>query len=310
MAAIAVLSFVYMDSLGLQTGAFEDRKTASMSVTDTNGLVTGAKVLLRGVEIGHITGVDTSAKGVQVDWNYEAGYQIPVDSRFRVDNLSALGETYLAVLPAASSGPYLDDGAVIDASHVTVPTTFKELSEKLTRFLEQVEPARVQELFKEINISLPDDVRVLGNLNAAGELLAAAMTRESDNLALLLNTIQPMLLDSATIPSDLARTTPHLAGFGHGFNELVDGIYFAMVFSPLRDAVKYGAKPLIADGLQVFLDKSAADLNILGTDLLPAARAAGAALQTVDISQLFANAMRATESGNAVTINVPLPGGG
>ncbi|GGL10196.1 MlaD family protein [Nocardia jinanensis] len=310
MAAIAAGSFLYMDSLGLRTEILEDRRSATMSITDTNGLLVGSKVLLRGVEIGNITDVDTDAQGVRVSWNYESGYEIPVSSRFRVDNLSALGETYLAVLPDTGSEPYLDDGAVIPPDRVKVPTTFKELSERLTQFLEQVEPARIQELFHELDTALPEDVRVLGDLEAAGELLAATITREADNLSTVMDTVQPLLLDSATVPGDLAGTTPELAGFGHGFAELVEGIHFAMVFAPLRDSVKYGAAPFIADGLQVFLDLSAADLNVLGVDLLPAARSASAAMQTVDVGRLLDNAMRATESGDAVTVNVQVPGGG
>ncbi|WP_260325624.1 MlaD family protein [Rhodococcus aetherivorans] len=308
MAAIACASFLYMSQLGLQTGAFEHSRTATMSVTDTNGLLLGSKVLLRGVEIGRITDVASSAEDVRVRLSYDDGYRIPVDSGFRVDNLSALGETYLAVLPMTESGPYLDDNAVIDTAKVTVPTTFKELSERLTRLLEQVDPERIQEIFTEMNVALPDDVRVVGNLNRAGELLATAITQEADNLSTLMNTVQPLLLDSSTVPGDLAGTTPELDGFGQGFNELIDGIYFAMKFSPLRDAVKFGAKPFLADGLQPFLDKSAADLNTLGVDLLPAAQSATAAMRTVDVGQLLDNAMAATASGDAITIHVRPPG--
>lgn len=308
MAAIAFASFLYMDHLGLQTGAFEHRRTATMSVVDTNGLLAGSKVLLRGVEIGRITGVASSAEDVQVSLDYDDSYRIPVDSSFRVDNLSALGETYLAVLPENESGPFLDDNAVIDTAKVTVPTTFKELSERLTRLLEQVDPQHIQEIFTEMDIALPDDVRVLGNLNRAGELLATAITQQADNLSTLMNTVQPLLLDSSTVPGDLSGTTPELRGFGEGFNELIDRIYFAMKVSPLRDAVKFGAKPFLSEGLQPFLDKSASDLNTLGVDLLPAARSATAAMSTVDVGQLLDNAMAATASGDAVTVHIRPPG--
>ncbi|MFC8529929.1 MlaD family protein [Nocardia sp. NPDC057227] len=307
MVALAAGSLVYLGDIGLEPGAFADTSTASMTIPDTNGLVAGSRVLLRGVQVGHISAVHTSAAGVTVDWNYERDTRIPVASRFRVDNLSALGEAYLAVLPPSSSGPFLADGAAVPAEQIVVPTTFDELSRRLTTLLEQIEPEQVSAIFATVDTALPEDPWVLGDLNRAGRLLSAMLLQRSGSLTRLLDTIQPLLRQTATVPDDLAATTPMLADFGSGFRDLLGGIHFAASFGPLKDGIEYGAGPLI-DQLQGFLDDTAADLNILGTELLPGVTAGGAALSTVNIGRLLDNALAATGPGDAVTVRVTVPG--
>lgn len=307
MAALALASFAYMDHLGLETGLMEHAHTASMSVPDTNGLVVGSRVLLRGVQIGHVTSITSSAQGVSVAMNYDNTYRIPAASNFRVDNLSALGEAYIAVTPNTESGPYLANHATIDPADVTTPTTFKELSARLTRMLEQVDPDKIGDIFSELNVSLPDDTRVLGNLNRAGELLATMITNQADSLTTVFNAMQPLLLGSGKVPGDLADTTPNIAQFGSGFTVVLNGIRDAQVKGPVRIGIRDGASPLI-DNLQGFLDKNATDLHTLGVDLLPGVRAGAAAMSTVNVGQLLDNTLAATESGDSLTIHLRTPG--
>ncbi|MBC2639487.1 MULTISPECIES: MlaD family protein [unclassified Rhodococcus (in: high G+C Gram-positive bacteria)] len=303
MVVIAVLSFLYMGRAGLHVSRFDDVRTATLDVPDTNGLVVGSRVLLRGVAIGHISDMTTSADHIEVAWNYENGRSIPADSAFRVDNLSALGEPYLAVLPSSNAGPYLEDGATVPASQVVVPTTFKELSERLTRLLEQVDPERVQSIFDTIDVALPDDFAVLNNLNRAGELLAATLSQQSDTLTTLFDTLQPLLMDSATVPEGFRGTTPIVAEFGSGFHDVLGGIRFATEKGPLRDGIANGASPFIGE-LQTFLDHTAPDLQVIGVNLLPSVQAGAAAMRTVDVGRLLDNVMAATTSGDALTVHL------
>ncbi|MFD1812144.1 MlaD family protein [Rhodococcus gannanensis] len=303
MAAIAVVSFAYMFHAGLRTGIAEDVKTASVQIPDTNGLVVGARVLLRGVEIGEITGIVASAESVDVAWKYDRGHPVPVDSTFRVDNLSALGEPVLAVWPATAGGPYLADGDVVSPGRVVVPTTFEELSERLTNLLTQVSPDQVQEIFRTLDEALPDDTRVSGNISRAGEVMATTLTRNADSLTTVLRTLQPLLQTSRPIPQGMAEATPHLAAFGSGFQDLLAGIRFAADRGPLNAGIANGASPFIGE-LQTFLDAAAPDLETIGVNLLPAVTAAANSVRTVDIGRLMDNMLTATESGDALTLRL------
>ncbi|WP_280426647.1 MlaD family protein [Nocardia carnea] len=308
MTALAASSLLYLDHLGLEHRVFADVQTATMRIPDTNGLVAGSRVLLRGVAVGHVTAVHASADGIELEWNYDSDYRIPADSRFRVDNLSALGETYLSVNPASSAGPYLADGAVVPADQVAVPTTFKELSQRLTELLEQVEPERIRKIFATVDVALPEDPWVLGQLNRAGELLAGTLIQRSGSLTTLLETIQQILRNTGTVPGDLAGATPGLPAFGSGFRDMLAGIHFAASFGPLKDGIEFGAGPLI-DQLQAFLDENSADLFTLGSELLPGVEAGAAALATADIGRVLDNALASTATGDAVTVRIGPPGG-
>ncbi|MFZ2178012.1 MAG: MlaD family protein [Rhodococcus sp. (in: high G+C Gram-positive bacteria)] len=307
MVVIAVLSFVYMIQSGLRTGFMEDVYTARVEVPDTNGLVVGSRVLMRGIEIGEVTDITASADGIDVAWKYDRDKPIAVDSTIRLDNLSALGEPFLAVSSRSGSGPYLEDAAVVPSSQVIVPTTFEELSERLTGLLTQVDPEGVREIFNTLDVALPDDPRVHGNLSRAGELMAATLTQNSDNFTTLLRTVQPLLLDSGSIPDGLRATEPRVAEFGSGFTDLLAGIRFASDRGPLNAGIKFGASPFIGE-LQKFLDATAADLEVIGVNLLPAVSEASNSIRAMDIGTLLNKVLASTESGDALTLNLETPG--
>ena len=307
MTVIAVLSFAYIVQSGLRPGWFDEINSSRIEVPDTNGLVVGSRVLLRGIEIGEVTAVTSSAEGVAVDWTYNRDHLVPVDSVFRVDNLSALGEAFLSIQPTSAAGPFLEDRSTVPASQVKPLTTFKELSEHLTTMLTQVEPDRVQEIFTTLDIALPDDPQILSDLSRAGDLMATEINSNFDGLTTLLRTIQPLLLDSDTLPEGIRGSTPYAAGFGAGFEDvLTDGVYFVVERGPLLSGITNGASPFLSE-LQQFLDTNAADLNTIGVDLLPGVSAWAKEVRTINISGLLNSALAATESGDALTVHLQNP---
>ncbi|MEO9326527.1 MlaD family protein [Gordonia aurantiaca] len=306
MLALAALSITYILNVGLHVKS-PSAKHATITVPDTNGILVGSRVLLRGIEIGHVTGIRQSPDGAEITWDYDDSHKVPVASTFRVDNLSALGEAYVAVLPTTADGPYLKDNARIDGESVSTSATFKELSERVTEVLGQTDPARVQRIFAELDLGLPDGMEVIEDLNRASRLLTAELTQRADQLTTLLATMQPLLMRSAPIPALMRAATPNLEGFGRGFSAMESGTKDAIDWSgPMYTGITTGASPLVA-ALQKFLDDSGADLKIIGDNLLPSARSGAAALRTVDLGRMLDNLLDATDSG---ALEVEIPAGG
>ncbi|WP_206032250.1 MlaD family protein [Rhodococcus sp. A14] len=303
MLAMAVASFAYLGNLGLNVSPLQKVNEASLTVTDTNGLVVGSRVLLRGVQIGHVTALNASANGVELKWNYDRSYEIPIESTFRVDNMSALGEGYMAIQSSSSGGPFLENRSVVDSSRVSQPTSLQDFSKRLTLMLEQVDPDRVREIFASVDVALPQDASVLNNLNRVGELLANEIITRRGDLNKLLQIIQPLLQQSAPVPYALNGATPNIVEFGQGFANVINRYFDAVGLASLPDSIPYGVEPFLAES-QAFLDKNAMDLHVIGGDLLPSMTAAAASLRTLPVSDLLTNALAAADAGDALTLHL------
>ncbi|MBM7367364.1 MlaD family protein [Gordonia hydrophobica] len=306
MLVILVVSVLYIFNVGLHlmtVGA----KYASITVQDTNGILVGSRVLLRGIEIGHVTEISQTPEGAKITWDYQDSQQIPTASDFRIDNLSALGEAYVAVLPTTEAGPYLADHATIAGPRVREASTFKDMSKQVTEVLTQVDPKQVKNVFHQLNAGLPDDIEVLGDLNRVGELLVTQMMRNEDSLRTLLATMQPLLMQSSRLPGDMARLTPEIRDFGKMFAYLEDGVKDAIDWSgPMYTGITEGASPLVAL-LQKFLDDNSGDLKIIGENLLPVTAAGAASMRTVDAGKFLDTLIAATNRGG---LTIHIPGGG
>ena len=307
MLVVAIGSMWYMTALGLEVKIFDDFKTAQMTAPDTNGLVVGSRVLLRGVSIGNITAISSASENVTIDWEYDSNYDIPEDSALRLENLSALGEPFISVLPQSEAGPYLPPAAKIAPERVTVPTTVKELSARLTRLLTQIEPDQIQQIFLELDLALPDGSATLQELSRAGRLLASMMISSNGELKTDLNNMQTLLLGSEWLPTGLDRSSQDIARFGAGLQEFLDAAHATSIVAPLPEGIALGTGPFLAE-LQSFLDKAAPDIKILAEGALPGVQSSAAALRTLDVSQILRSALVSTSAGDSVTVHIDVGG--
>lgn len=306
MVAIMALSVLYIFNVGLHVTTVGARY-ASITVQDTNGILVGSRVLLRGIEIGHVTEISQTTLGAKITWDYQDSQQIPVDSDYRIDNLSALGEAYVAVLPTTEAGPYLKDHANIGGPRVREASTFKDMSKQVTELLTQVDPKQVRNVFYQLDAGLPDDVEVIGNLNRVGTLLTTQLIRNEDSLNTLLSTMQPLLMRSSRLPGDMAGIAPKIRDFGKMFAYMEDGVKDAIDWSgPMYTGITEGATPLV-DLLQTFLDQNAGHLKIIGENLLPVTSAGAASMRTIDAGKILRALIAATADGG-LTIRVPAGG--
>ena len=165
--ALCLLSFVvitayavyYIGSLGVRTGPPDDRVTVSMQLPDLNGLVVDSNVLLRGVPVGKVTGIDTSIRSATVHFYIDGQYPVPVDSEVRLENLSALGETYLGLMPRTDQGPVFHDGQQVAARDVKQPASISEFAATVVRVLNQMDPVQVGRLVDEADGRCPTNKR-------------------------------------------------------------------------------------------------------------------------------------------------------
>lgn len=295
----------YVAALGVRVGPPDDRVNVTMRVPDINGLVVDSNVLLRGVPVGKVTGVQTALSGATIQFYIAKDYPVPVDSDVRLENLSALGESYIGLVPRVTSGPMFHDGQQVAAEDVTQPASISELSTSLVRVLNQLDPARLDHLVSEADVALPDPEVVLPNLARASVLLRNAVNGMDGRGSKLLDNFQTLLRNAGFVGPRLAEITPALYAFGPE----VFGLFTAakglvdQTGSPegLRNVGRLLAR------IQKFLDERGPDLKVFADALTPNINAIAAAAMNLDTGQILSNMLAAYPEDGVVTLHVTTP---
>ena len=91
-----IIAFVgYIASLGIRIAPPAGRANLSMDVSDISNLEVESNVLLRGVPVRKVSRIDTTTSHATIHFEIDDKYKVPADSVVRLENLSALGESYI-----------------------------------------------------------------------------------------------------------------------------------------------------------------------------------------------------------------------
>src|SRR5215469_18690248 len=93
-----------------------------LELADGGGIYPGADVTYRGVPVGRVGAMRVTADGIEADLDISnTAPPIPARLQAAVADLSAVGEQYVDLRPAATSGPYLTAGSVIPQPDTQLP---------------------------------------------------------------------------------------------------------------------------------------------------------------------------------------------
>ncbi|MFC9993950.1 MCE family protein [Nocardia sp. NPDC127526] len=213
LGLVTVIAAVITLCLVSFAGGFEDATQVTVTAP-RSGLVLDpeAKVKFRGVEIGRVATVDSTASGARVvlDIDPEMLKLVPANVSVDIRSTTVFGAKYINFMaPAQPSRESLKPGAAILASSVTVE--FNTLFQHLSDILAQVEPEKLNATLQALGAALDGRGEDLGQILTAGD----AVLRE-------LNPVLPALrhdlqsttavtgLYSDTVP-DLLHTTDNAA---------------------------------------------------------------------------------------------------
>ncbi|MGV0643976.1 MlaD family protein [Mycolicibacterium sp. XJ2546] len=299
--AIVVFVLGYFATLGLRVAPPDDRTTLSMDVPDINGLVVGSNVLLRGVPVGKVTGTGTSLQSATVDF-YVAGKQkIPVDTEVRLENLSALGESYIGLMPRSEGGPVLQSGQRFSTEEVVQPASVSELATSVTRLLNQMEPGALQSVIGETDAALPDPTMVLPSLSRTSVLLNNTVEEMNGRGRLLLGNFETLLKNAEWVSPILISLTPQLREFSKGYQDFMKHV-------PILDnrGEPHNVSNLnkLMARIQALLDDRGGDLKVLGEAFQPKLNMIAATLMNFDTGQFLENVLRTVPSDGAITLRV------
>jgi phospholipid/cholesterol/gamma-HCH transport system substrate-binding protein len=213
--SVTVLGFLgvrYAD-LGRYVGV-ADYYTVDVELPSTGGLFTHSDVTYRGVSVGRVGPLELTDDGVVAQLRIKkSAPRIPADTQAVVASLSAVGEQYIDLRPAADAGPYLVDGSHVDRADTRVPAPVTDVLTSVDDLVRSVPLDDLRTVVDEFGRAFEgrgDDLEVLLDnstsfVDAADDALPAT-TR--------------LITDSETVLRTQAEEGEAIRGFGSGAVEL------------------------------------------------------------------------------------------
>ncbi|MGY2009668.1 MlaD family protein [Nocardia gipuzkoensis] len=304
IAAVLVLGVVYMSLGVLHLDPRRTHITVDMHLDNSGGLGPNAPVLLTGVQVGRTETVRKQATGVLVRLRIDSRYRIPEAGTVRVEQLSALGESYIAFAPDDSSGPYLRDGQVVATSRIRMPMTITALSAELVELLDQVHPEAIAHLVDTFDRALTGTDAAMRTLQRSTTLLAAVLLSRTESIRQLFSDIQAIGGDMEWLGPALADAGPRFGDFGITLSAIVESGSALVESRPVADYFTGdGLVPFLAE-LTDLLTKIGPSLAPLGPALEPVVRDAVNRTPVLDISALIDQALQGVGADGTVHFRI------
>ncbi|MFD4357660.1 MlaD family protein [Nocardia sp. NPDC058518] len=305
IAAITVLGASYLTFGVVRVDPFADYTAATIEIANSGGLSVGSPILLTGIEIGEVTGVDTSASGrVQVGFRFGADHKVPMSSVVTVEHLSSLGEPYVQFVPRDANGPYLTDGQRLSGENVRTPMSIPEVARLVTKTVEQLDPAVVGSLVDTLGTAMVGTENVVPELARAGDLLAAALMSRAPAIGELQNNFEYVSGDIGWAGPATSAAAPAFIRLSQVIDQFVEAVGRASGGDPqmyLRDG---GLVPLL-EQLTAKLNELGPELSALLPGLRPLTESVTATAPQLDLSALIAQALHNTDA-DAVKVRVAI----
>lgn len=170
------------------------RITVTVEMQETGGLYERANVAYRGATIGRVTSVSLTDSGVEAAMTLPDDADIPVEGlNVNVHSMSAIGEQYIDLVPTTADGPYLQDGQVIDSTHVTLPQAVGPVLDQADALLDAVPNGTLDTLVDETFTAFDGVTDELSHLVRSTRQLLDAAGESSDASVALVQDLRPLL---------------------------------------------------------------------------------------------------------------------
>ncbi|OBH56384.1 mammalian cell entry protein [Mycobacterium colombiense] len=304
--AVMITAFlVYVAHLGIRIAPPADRTNLAMDVADVNNLVVGSNVLLRGVPVGKVERVEASSSHATIHFFIDNQFKVPRDTVVHLENLSALGESYLELEPPKSGGPPFKDGQRIPTESVVAPQSISDLGAAVGRTLSQLDPGELQKVVNEADAGLPDPYAVLPNLERASKVLHNTTAGLNGRGRQALENLQSLLEHAGFVGSLLAQAAPDVKALGPYIKKMWQAGLNQNLRADMPGTVYVFGR--FMQRIQQFLDDRGSDLRVLTEPLMPNVEAIASALRNIDSSQILTNLLAAVPPDGSIELHVALP---
>ncbi|OBK21391.1 mammalian cell entry protein [Mycobacterium asiaticum] len=207
VVAVTFLHFVKLPAMLFGVG----RYTVTMQLPEAGGLYSTGNVTYRGFEVGRVEAVRLTDSGVVAVLSLKSGIDIPSDLQAEVHSHTAIGESYVELLPRNGTSRPLRDGDVIALANTSVPPDINGLLSSANTALTAIPRENLKTVVDESYTAVSGLGPELSRLIAGSTSLAIDARKNLDPMLALIDQAQPVL-DSQTRTSDaIAGWAAHLA---------------------------------------------------------------------------------------------------
>ncbi len=309
IAFIAMIAaFVgFVVKMGVRISPPDDRLNIAMNVPTINNMELDARVLLRGIPVGKVTGLESTPEQATIHFYVQDQYKIPRDSEIRLENLSALGESYIEIEPRRSSGPFWKNGDILATEQVKMPHSISELGASVTRVLNEMNPDELSRFVAEADAALPDVNSVLPNLANASLLLRNTTADLHGQGREVLTNVETLLQNAEWVGPTLADSASSVAHIGDGLHRtLNNSTHFPLASESPTTTYVFGK---LLSRLQKLLDDRGSDIRVLTEPILPNIKAIAGATGSIDTSRMLSNLIASVPEDGAIELHVAGSGG-
>ncbi|SFB13361.1 phospholipid/cholesterol/gamma-HCH transport system substrate-binding protein [Amycolatopsis marina] len=193
-------------------------RAITVHFASTTGLYVGDDVRILDVPVGSITSIEPTDGSVVVELEYAEEHLLPADVQAAIIAPTLVTGRYVALHPPYTSGPELDDGAVIPVERTVVPMEWDQITEQVAQLAADLGPEGANSegaLSRLLDVSARNLDGQGARLHQTLTDLAAATTTLADGSGDLFETVENLrILVGALADSDhvVAEFQKQLAG--------------------------------------------------------------------------------------------------
>ena len=189
LAVMTLLGAAYMAVGVLDISPTKQVTRLTLLLNTSGGLMPTSEVTMRGIKVGRVTGIETTATGLAVSIDLDRAHPVPANSAISVENLSAAGEQYIEFKPKLIAPPFFSDGTVIPADRVVPMVTGADLLTKANALMSALNLDRVHTIIDNMSAAFAGNDDTLDSLATTAGLTAKVVHDDKQLLATLFNNV-------------------------------------------------------------------------------------------------------------------------
>src|SRR5246500_2146802 len=209
LVALAVMSLHFVKLPAMLFGV--GRYTVKVELPQTGGLYGTSNVTYRGVEVGRVQSVHLTNTGVEAVLSLKSGIEIPRDLKAEVHSQSAVGESYVELLPRNGTSSPLKDGDVIPLTDTSVPPDINNLLSAANTALHAIPHDNLKTVIDESYAAVGGLGPELSRIVKGGSNLSIDARKNLDPLVALIEQGQPVANSQIQTSDAIAAWASHLA---------------------------------------------------------------------------------------------------